>query len=179
MHLLQRLIDRHRADRDGCVADDPFTRGVNVAASGKIHDRIGAPTDRPNHLLDFLLHRGGDRRIADVRVDLGEEVTSNDHRLQFGVIDVGRNDRASARDFRAHEFRRDEWGHASVEALAVGERCLRPFEHLLAAEILAFGDIDHLLGEDAGARPFQLRDTGRRACSLPPCGGGLGRGVAR
>ena len=35
VHLLQRLIDRHRADRDGCVADDPFTRGVNVAASGK------------------------------------------------------------------------------------------------------------------------------------------------
>ncbi len=29
-------------------------------------------------------------------------------------------------------------------------------EHLLAAEILALGDVDHLLGDDAGARPFEL-----------------------
>ena len=49
-------------------------------------------------------------------------------------------------------------GTDGAEALAVVVRGLRALEHLLAAEILALGDVDHLLGDDAGARPFELRD---------------------
>ena len=49
------------------------------------------------HLLDLLLDRGGDRRVADVGVDLHQEVAADDHRLALGMVDVGRDDRAPAR----------------------------------------------------------------------------------
>src|SRR6266571_1042350 len=44
----------------------------------------------------------------------------------------------------------------SAESLAVGERIFRALEHALAPEVLALGDVDHLLGDYAGARPFEL-----------------------
>ena len=83
------------------------------------------------------------------------------------MVDVGRDDGAAARDFAAHEFRRDERRHRGAEAFAVVMRGLRAVEHLLAAEVFALGDVDHLLGDDAGAGPFELRDrlAGRGARS--------------
>ena len=59
---------------------------------------------------------------------------------------------------RAHELRRDEQRHRGAEALAV---LLRPFgavELLLAAHVLALGDVDHLLGDDAELGPLVLGD---------------------
>ena len=55
--LLQRLIDRHGADRHRRIAHDPFAGVVDVAAGGQIHHRVGAPADRPHHLVDFFLDR--------------------------------------------------------------------------------------------------------------------------
>ena len=79
------------------------------------------------------------------------------------------NDGAAARDFRAHEFRRDEQRHRSAEALAVVVRGLRALEHFLAAEIFALGDVDHFLGDDARARPFELGEGVRAiAAGLHP-----------
>src|ERR1700722_15845936 len=52
--LLERLIDWHRADRDRRVAQDPGSDVVDVAPGRKVHHRVGAPADRPRHLLDFL-----------------------------------------------------------------------------------------------------------------------------
>ena len=95
--LLQRLVDRHGADRHRRIADDPFAGVVDVAAGGEVHHGVGAPADRPHHLLDLFLDRRGHRRVADIGVDLGEEVAADDHRLQFGVVDVGRDDGAAAR----------------------------------------------------------------------------------
>ena len=97
-------------------------------------------------------------RVADVGVDLGQEIAADDHRLEFAVVDVAGDDGAAARDFGAHEFRRHECGHRRAEDFAVGERCFRAFELHLAAEIFARGDVDHLLGDDARAREFVLRD---------------------
>ena len=88
--LLQRLIDRHGADRHRRIAQDPFAGVVDVAPGGEVHHGVGAPADRPHHLLHFLLDRRGDRGVADIGVDLGEEVPADDHRLEFAVIDVGR-----------------------------------------------------------------------------------------
>ena len=120
--LLQRLVDRHRADRHRRVAQDPLARVVDVAAGGEVHDRVGAPADRPHHLLDLLLDRGGDGGVADVGVDLHQEVAADDHRLQFGVVDVGRDDGAAAGDLVAHELRRDVLGDRGAEAFAVRRR---------------------------------------------------------
>ena len=72
------------------------------------------------------------------------------------MVDVGGDDGAAARDFVAHEFRRDEGGQRAAELFAVGERGLGAVEHLFAAEVLAFGDVDHFLGDDAGAGPIRI-----------------------
>ena len=105
--FLQRLIDRHGADRHRRIADDPFADGVDVAAGGQVHHRVGAPADRPDQLFHFLGHAGGHGAVADIGVDLGEEIAADDHRLGFGMVDVGGNDGAAAGDLVAHEFRRD------------------------------------------------------------------------
>src|ERR1700751_5795175 len=53
--------------------------------------------------------------------------------------------RPTARHLVAHEFRRHEQRHRGAEAFAVVMRGLRTFQHLLAAEILALGHVDHFL----------------------------------
>ena len=156
--LLQRLIDRHGADRDRRIAQNPFAGVVDVAAGGEVHHGVGAPADRPHHLFHFLFHRRGDGGVADIGVDLGEKVAADRHRLELGVIDVGRDDGAAARDLVAHEFRRDEERHRGAKAFAVVMAFLGDVEHNLAPEIFALGDVDHFLGDDALARPFELRD---------------------
>ena len=118
--LLQRLVDRHGADRHRRIAQDPFAGVVDVAAGGEVHHRVGAPADRPHHLLDFFFDRRGDGGVADIGVDLHQEVAADDHRLELGVVDVGGDDGAAARDFGAHEFRGDEGGQRRAEGFAVG-----------------------------------------------------------
>src|SRR5436190_6942816 len=72
------------------------------------------------------------------------------------MVDVGGDDRPSPRDLAAHELRCDEGWHRSAKAFAVGERRLRALELSFTAKILALGDVDHLLGDDAGAGEFEL-----------------------
>ena len=74
------------------------------------------------------------------------------------MVDVAGDDGAAARDLAADEFRRDEGRHRGAKALAVGDGGFGAFELLFAAEVFAGGDVDHLLGDDAGAGEFQLRD---------------------
>jgi hypothetical protein len=45
-----------------------------------------------------------DRAVADVGVDLYQEITADDHRLGFRVIDVRRDNGAPARDLVADKF---------------------------------------------------------------------------
>jgi hypothetical protein len=79
---------------------------VDVLAGGQVHHGIGAPERRPAQLVDFL----GDRRrhggVADVGVDLHEEVAADDHRLELEVIDVRGNDGATSGHFIPHEIGR-------------------------------------------------------------------------
>ena len=53
--FLERLVNWDCSDRDGRVANNPFARGVNVLACGKVHHSVGAPFRGPTHFLDFLL----------------------------------------------------------------------------------------------------------------------------
>ena len=105
--LFERLIDRDRTDRHGRVAQNPLAGFVDVLARREIHHRVGAPARRPRHLLYLFVDRRAHGRVADVGVDLHQEVPTDDHRLALGVIDVCRKNRASARDFAAHELRLD------------------------------------------------------------------------
>ncbi len=98
----------------------------------EIHHRVRAPQNGPAQLLDLLVDRRADGRISDVRVDLHQEIAADDHRLELGMVDVGRNDRAPARHFRAHE---------------------------LGVEPFAGRNELHLGRDDALARVVQLRDV--------------------
>jgi hypothetical protein len=137
--LFQRLIDRHGADGDRAVADDPFARFVDVLAGGQVHHGVAAPADRPGHFLDFFLNAGPERRVADVGVDLDEEVAADDHRLAFRVVDVVGDDGAATGDFATDEFRGDFFRDAGAEVLAgvlaarAGRPFFRPFCRLTAA----------------------------------------------
>ena len=122
--LLERLVDRDGADRDGGVPHDPLAGLVDVLPGREIHDRVGAPQRRPAQLVDFFFDRGAHRGVADVGVDLDREVAADDHRLELEVIDVGGDDGAAARDLRSHELgiepftRRDERHLRRDDALA-------------------------------------------------------------
>ena len=155
--LLERLVDRHRADRHRRVADDPAADVVDVAPGREVHDRVGAPADRPHHLVDLLGGGRDDGRVADIGVDLDEEIAADRHRLDFGMVDVGRDDRPPARHLVAHEFRRDEGRDRGAEALAVGKLLFGLGERGLAGEVLAVRDEDHLLGDDSGLGELVLR----------------------
>ncbi len=131
--LLQCLVERHGADRDGGVAQDPLTRGVDVAAGGQVHDRVGAPPGRPGHLVDLLLDGGRHRRVADIGVDLHQEPLADDHRFDLGVVDVGGQHGPSCRDLLADHLRRD---------------------------VLPDGHVLHLRGDLAAPRVRELRHRG-------------------
>jgi hypothetical protein len=89
-----------------------------------------------------------------------QKIAADDHRLGFRMVDVGRNDRAAARDFGANELRRDEIGDRRAEALTrmlarhqLGQRAQR----LLAFQVLADRDEFHLGRDDSAPRVMHLR----------------------
>ena len=159
VHFLECLINRHSADRDGRVANDPFAGGVDVFSGGKIHHIVGAPLGCPSHFLDLLLDARGDGGVADVGVDLHEEIAADDHRLGFRVVDVGGDDGAAAGDLFADELRRYLVGDVRaprVAGMLVGQRVGRRLAKRLGvlpelgqAHVFANGDELHFRRDDA------------------------------
>ncbi len=139
--FLERLVDRHRADRHRRVTNDPLAGFVDVLPRGEVHRGVGAPQRRPPELLDLLVDRRRHRRVADVGVDLHEEVAADDHRLELRVIHVGGDDGAPARHLVAHERRG------------------QPF---------AGGDERHLFGDLAATGVVELGDAFRPAPRRDP-----------
>ena len=92
VHLLESLIDRYRTHGHRTVTYDPLTRLVDIVTSGEVHQGVAAPLTRPHGLVDLLLDRRGGGGIADIRIDLHGKVTTDNHRLTFGVVDVRGND---------------------------------------------------------------------------------------
>ena len=134
-----------------------------LLAGREVHHRVGAPADRPDHLLDLLLDRGGDRRVADVGVDLHQEVAADDHRLELGVVDVGGDDGAAAGDLVAHELGRDlarDARRRSACARVLASRAA--LARSPALQVLADGDELHLRRDDAAAGVVHLRDVRAR-----------------
>ncbi len=166
VHFLEGLIDRHRADRDRCVANDPFTCFMNVFPSREVHHGISAPAYRPDHFLDFFFDGRGDRGVANVRVDLNEEVPANDHRLTFRMIHVRGNNRAATGHFVADELGRDDVGNAGAPGLtgvlshaAALAVALSAFTSHLTRLVFTDGDKFHLWSHDPFARVVDLGDV--------------------
>src|ERR1051326_2270221 len=86
------------------------------------------------------------------------------------MVDVRRNDGAAAGDLGTDKFRRDEGWNFGAETFAVRDAGFRLLQCPRAAEVLAMRDVDHFLGDDAGARELILRH--QLACRAPPNPGG-------
>ena len=114
----------------------------------EIHHVVGAPADGPHQLFHFFFDAGRDGRVADVGVDLDQEVAANRHRLHLGVVDVGGDDGAAPGHFVAHEFGGDDARDARTQGVAhqalftasVGHVLLHP----LALAVFAEGHVFHL-----------------------------------
>src|SRR5690349_1492297 len=85
--------------------DDPFTSRMDVFTSREIHHGISTPECSPGHFVHFLLDGGGDSRVANVGINLDQEVAPDDHRLTFGMIDVGWDNGASSGDLVTNKLR--------------------------------------------------------------------------
>jgi len=135
VHLPGHLVDRHRAHRHAHRVDDPLADGLDVCTGGEVHHRVGPVVDGGVDLLQLAVGVAGQRRVAQVGVDLGAAGDADAHRAQaFLQVDpVGGNDHAPARDLAAHE---------------------------LGLELLALGDGLHLGRDDARSG---LLDLGHRA----------------
>ena len=158
INLFQRLIDGYRTDRHRRVADQPLPGLVDILAGGQVHDGIRAPADTPGHLLDFFLDRGAQRRVADITVDLHQEVAADDHRLQLRVVDIGWQNRPTPGNFLTYELRGDFAGNTGTEAVAgmlLSQQTSGP--SFLQLHVLADGDELHLRSDDAPARIVHLR----------------------
>src|SRR5690606_18181124 len=118
VHLIQVLVNGHGADGNGRIAEDALAGLVDVLAGGKIHDGIGAPAHGPYHLFDFLFDGRGDGGVADVGVDLDQEVTPDDHGLEFGMVDIARDDGPPARHLVPDEFGGDDFRNGGPAGIA-------------------------------------------------------------
>ena len=160
--LFQRLVNRYRANRHRRIAHDPFAGFVDVLAGGQIHHVVAAPADRPGHFFDFFVDAGRQCRVADVGVDFHQEVAAEDHRLDFRMIDVGRDDGTASGNFATNEFRGDflRNARAEVHALVLARHQLdhlfavragmaQAFDVGLAILVFADGDVFHFRGNDA------------------------------
>mmetsp|Transcript_39561 Transcript_39561/g.88014 ORF Transcript_39561/g.88014 Transcript_39561/m.88014 type:complete len:263 (-) Transcript_39561:381-1169(-) len=119
---LQSLVDGHSAHGDRAVAQHPLACLLDVVAGGEVHDGVGAPDDGPLQLLNLLLNGACHGTVADVGIDLGQEVAADDSGLQLQMALVGRDDGAAAGDLTANKLR---------------------------VQVLAGCHILHLLGDDA------------------------------
>src|SRR3546814_12546230 len=143
-----------------------------MLAGGQVHHRVAAPADRPDQLLDLLGDAGTDRAVADVGVDLGQEIAADDHRLAFRVVDVVGQDRAAAGDLVADEFGCDGLLDAGAEGLPRVLLAQHLVAHRFEALVLADRDVLHLRRDDAAPRVVHLADVGAGLCHAwqPPVG---------
>ena len=133
---------------------------MNVLAGGQIHDSIGTPVRGPGQFLHLFLNGGRQRGIADVGIDLYQEVAPDNHRLNFRVIDIRGNDRTPTRHLGTNKFRRDFLRQGGAERLATmlcAQCCL--FARLHIAHVLADGDELHFRRNDALTRVMKLGDV--------------------
>ena len=86
-------------------------------------------------LVNFFLNARRHGGVANIGVDLHQEVRTDDHRLGLGMVDIGRNDGTALGDLLADKLGGDK----------------RLDTTLLAVHVFADGDILHLLRDDAFA----------------------------
>ena len=130
----------------------------------EIHHVVGAPADGPHQLFHLFFNARRDGRVADVGVDLDQEVAANRHRLHLGVVDVGGDDGPAPGHFVAHEFggddARDARAHRVAHQALLAACVLHVLLHPLALAVFTDGHVFHLGRDDAFLGVVHLRDIG-------------------
>ena len=147
VHFFQSLVDGDCAHGNRTVAQNPFACLVDIITGREVHQRVATPFARPDSLVHLLIDRGCGGRVADIGVDLHREVSTDNHRLALGMMDVGGDDGTAAGQLVAHKLGGD---------MTLDAQCL-------AVHVLADSHILHLGGDDASLGTCHLGDT------LPLC----------
>ena len=107
LHVLDRLIHRHGADRHGRGVDDRLADRVDIAAGREVHHGVGSEMNGGVQLLEFVVDFAGDRRIADIRIDLATAGDADGHRFEvLGQVNgVRGDDHAAASDLGSDQLR--------------------------------------------------------------------------
>ncbi len=134
-HASQSFINRNGTDRNRRCRDDGFANSGNVSAGREIHHRIGSILHRILKFLQFLIDIRSGCRVADVRVDLARRCHADAHGLQRSMVDVGRDNHASPRNFVPNCRRRKLLPPGNVVHFA-GDLTLAGVVHLCADRIL-------------------------------------------
>ena len=134
-YFLKRLVHGDGTHGHRTVAENPFARLVDIVACGQIHQRVTSPLAAPHGLVNFFLNARRHGGVANIGVDLNQEVRTDDHRLGLGMVDIGWNDGTALGDLLADKLGGDK----------------RLDTTLLAVHVFADGDILHLLRDDAFA----------------------------
>ena len=107
LSLLEHLVNRHRADRQGRPLEDRCADAVDVASGRQIHDGVGSVLHGDLELAELALGVARHRAVPDVRVHLAAERDPDAHRLEVRVVHVGRDDQPPPSHFVTHEGRLD------------------------------------------------------------------------
>ena len=133
VHFLQCLVDGDSTYRNGTVTDNPFARFVDILPGGEVHQRVASPFTAPQSLFHLFFNAGGGGGVSDIGIYLHQEVTAYNHRLCFGMVDVGRKQGTSGGNLLAYKFRCD----------------VRLYSQLRAVHVLANRHILHFRRDDA------------------------------
>jgi len=106
-HAGDGFVNGYSSNGNGRMPQDRFANIVDVATGREIHHRIGAVVDSCVQLFQFFVDLGADCRVADIRIDLAQRGHADGHGLEFGMVDIGRDDHPAAGHFVAHQFGRD------------------------------------------------------------------------
>ena len=149
VHFLQCLVDGDSTYRNGTVTDNPFARFVDILPGGEVHQRVASPFTAPQSLFHLFFNAGGGGGVSDIGIYLHQEVTAYNHRLCFGMVDVGRKQGTSGGNLPAYKFRCDVCLYSQLRAV-----------HVLANRyILHFRRDDALLGIVHLCAAFSLKGT--------------------
>ena len=107
VELLDHLVDRHGAHRNGDRIEDPAADGVDLVARREVHHRVGPVTDCRADLFELAIRVAHQRRVSQVGVDLGPpgDADAERHEAVFQMCPVGGDDHASPGDFVSDRFR--------------------------------------------------------------------------
>ncbi len=130
--FFKSLINRHCSYGNRAVANNPLACLMNIVACREVHQCVTSPVAAPHGFADLLLDSRREGRIADVGVELDEEVAADNHGFGFGMVYVGGQHGATCGHLLTHKL----GGYVGLDSESFG------------IAVLADGDIFHLGGDD-------------------------------